>query len=64
VIDLKKRIFSAALAAALVFGCAGVNPPRVWAASPDFVAVAAGASHSLALEADGSLWTWGNSNNG
>ena len=30
----------------------------------DWVAGAVGANHSLAIRADGSLWTWGRNNNG
>ncbi|HXE95337.1 MAG TPA: chitobiase/beta-hexosaminidase C-terminal domain-containing protein, partial [Dongiaceae bacterium] len=48
---------------------AGVNAPRqiVYFNTPGFnsgwVAISAGMSHSLALQADGTLWAWGNNVN-
>ncbi|WP_049818895.1 RCC1 domain-containing protein [Geotalea uraniireducens] len=37
----------------------GTSTPQQIGASADWVAIAAGAYHSLALKTDGSLWAWG-----
>lgn len=51
------------LVTASLFGCGGggsSDTPTAPPAQPTgFVAIAAGATHSVAIKADGSLWTWG-----
>ncbi|MDD2510381.1 MAG: DUF3048 domain-containing protein [Syntrophomonas sp.] len=42
----------------------GYNPSMVLADEPAVIAIVAGGSHSLALKNDGSVWAWGNNQNG
>jgi alpha-tubulin suppressor-like RCC1 family protein len=42
----------------------GINTPQQVATNSDWQTIAAGATHTVALRANGTLWTWGNNFNG